>query len=66
MTFVFTKPSAINRPEMANVHRLYRDNVTSHGRYESVDATEAPKPNRTRSEGIAQQSSVPRDVKSEK
>jgi hypothetical protein len=66
MTYMLTKPRAINAPEIANVHDLCRDNVTSHGRNDSTDATDAPRPNKTRSDGRAQQSKVPRDVKSEK
>lgn len=53
-------------PEIEKVHCLCRDSVTSQGKNESVDATEAPSPNSTSREGKAQHSSVLRDVKSEK
>jgi hypothetical protein len=57
---------AIRMPEIENVHCLYRDSVISHGRNESIDATEAPNPSRTSRDGRAQQSSVPADVNREK
>lgn len=63
---MFTNPKAISKPDTANVHCLCRDKVTSHGKNDSMDATEAPRPNKTSSEGKAQQSKVPRDVNSEK
>jgi hypothetical protein len=63
---MFTKLSAIRMPEIENVHCLCRESVTNHGRNESIDATDAPKPSRTRREGRAQQSSVPTDVNREK
>jgi hypothetical protein len=53
-------------PDIANVQCLCRDNVTNHGKNDSADATDAPNPNRTRSEGSAQQSRVLKDVNSEK
>jgi hypothetical protein len=40
--------------------------VTNQGKNESVDATDAPKPNNTSKDGRAQQSKVLSDVKSEK
>jgi len=45
---------------------LCLDSVTNHGKDDSVDATDAPNPASTRSDGRAQQSSVPREVNSEK
>jgi len=55
---VFTKRSAISNPDIENVHCLCRERVTSHGMNESIDATDAPKPKRTNTEGSAQQSRV--------
>jgi len=40
--------------------------VTSHGKNESIDATDAPKPKSTRTDGNAQHKSVLTDVNSEK
>jgi len=60
------KPRAISKPDTANVHCLCRDRVTSHGKNESIDATDAPRPNKTSSEGKAQQSNVPTELNSEK
>lgn len=60
------KLSAINVPEMENVQCLWRDRVTSQGINESIDATDAPKPNSTNNEGRAQHSKVPSEVKREK
>jgi len=56
----------IRTPETENVHCLWRDSVTSHGKNESVEATEAPSPASTSSDGSAQHKSVPTDVNSEK
>jgi hypothetical protein len=63
---MFTKLMAIRMPEIENVHCLCCESVTSHGRNESIDATEAPKPSRTNRDGRAQQRSVPTDVNREK
>jgi hypothetical protein len=63
---MFRKLIPIKTPEIANVQFLCRDNVTSHGNDDSVDATEAPKPAKTSSEGSAQQSSVPTELNREK
>jgi hypothetical protein len=63
---VFTKLQAIKTPEMLKVRILCRDSVTSQGRNDSIDATDAPNPNSTSNEGRAQQSSVLREVNSEK
>jgi len=63
---VFTKLRAINTPDTENVHCLCLDRAASHGMNESTDATDAPKPNNTRSDGSAQQSKVLNDVNSEK
>lgn len=60
------KLKAMSPPDIANIHCLCRDNVTSHGKNERVDATDAPNPNRTSSEGSAQQSRVLKDVNNEK
>jgi hypothetical protein len=51
---------------MLKVRTLWRERATSHGRNESVDATDAPSPNSTSSDGRAQQSSVLRELNSEK
>jgi hypothetical protein len=53
-------------PDTANVNPLCRDRTTSHGIEDSMEATDAPSPNRTSKDGSAQQSSVPTDVNSEK
>jgi hypothetical protein len=45
---------------------LCLERVTSHGNADSVEATDAPSPASTSRDGIAQQSSVPTDVNSEK
>ena len=63
---MFTKLSAISVPEMEKVHCLWRERVTSHGMNESMDATDAPKPNRTNNEGRAQQTRVLSEVNKEK
>ena len=57
---------AIKTPYIVNVHALWRERVTSHGMNVSSDATDAPRPNSTSSDGRAQQSSVLTDVNSEK
>lgn len=63
---MFTKLKAIKVPEIENVHTLWRERATSHGVKVSIDATDAPKPNNTSSDGSAQHKSVPRDVNNEK
>jgi hypothetical protein len=63
---MFRKLNAINIPEITNVHCLCLESVTSHVNADSVEATDAPSPASTRSDGRAQQSSVPNDVKREK
>jgi hypothetical protein len=63
---MFRKLNAISRPETPNVHCLCLESVTSHGDADSVDATDAPSPASTSSDGNAQQSSVPKEVNSEK
>jgi len=40
--------------ETANTHAFCRDSVTSQGAADSTEATVAPRPRRTRSEGSAQ------------
>jgi hypothetical protein len=62
---MFKKLSAISVPEIAKVHPLCRERVTSHGMNESMDATDAPKPKSTNSEGSAQQSKVLSEVNKE-
>jgi len=51
---------------MEKVSTLCRDSVTSHGRNESIDASDAPSPNKTSNEGRAQQSRVPAEVNRER
>ncbi len=63
---MFKKFSAIKAPETANVHCLCLESVTSHGNSDNVEATDAPSPASTKSEGKAQQSSVPTDVNNKK
>jgi hypothetical protein len=63
---VLAKLNAMNTPDTENVHSLCRESVTSHGKDERIDATDAPSPNRTSNAGSAQQSSVLTDVKREK
>lgn len=63
---MFRKLNAINRPETANVHCLYFESVTSHGKDVSVEATDAPSPASTSNEGRAQHSRVPTEVNNEK
>jgi hypothetical protein len=63
---MFTKLKAIRMPEIKNVHCLSLERVTSHGKNESIDATDAPRPSSTSRDGRAQQSSVPTDVNREK
>jgi hypothetical protein len=60
------KLKAMSTPEMPKVHVLCLDSVTSHGSAESMDATVAPNPSRTNSEGNAQQNNVLSDVNKEK
>jgi len=60
------KLSAISVPEMENVHCLCRDSATNQGTAESVEATDAPSPASTSSEGRAQHNRVPTDVNKEK
>lgn len=63
--YVFTKLAAIRTPEIAKVQFLCRDSATSHGSADNVDATVAPSPASTSSDGNAQHSSVPTDPNSE-
>jgi hypothetical protein len=63
---VFRKLHAIRAPEMLKVRTLWRESATSHGRNESIDATDAPRPNKTSNDGRAQQSSVLTELNSEK
>ena len=53
----------MSAPDAAKTHALRRDSVTSQGAAESADATVAPRPSSTSSEGSAQQSSVPSEEK---
>ncbi len=52
--------------ESVNTHVLWRDNATIHGAAVRNDATVAPSPNNTKSDGNAQHKSVPNDVNSDK
>jgi hypothetical protein len=61
-----TKLTTIRTPDTANVHCLWRDSVASHGMNDSIDATDAPRPNSTSSDGSAQQRRVLSDVNREK
>ena len=63
---MFRKLRMIRIPDIENVHCLCRESVTNHGKDESIDATDAPKPSRTSKDGRAQQSSVLTDVNKEK
>jgi len=63
---VFKKLNPIRMPVAANVHCLCLESVTSHGIADKVEATDAPSPASTSSDGRAQQSKVPTDVKREK
>jgi hypothetical protein len=47
---------------MAKTQALWWERVTSHGTTESNEATVAPSPRSTKSEGNAQQRSVPSEV----
>ena len=64
--YMLTKLAAISTPDMPNVHGLCFESATSHGRAESIDATVAPSPKRTRTEGNAQHNNVLSEVNSEK
>jgi|SRR4029078_8163763 len=63
---MFTKLKQIKVPDSKNVHCLCLESVTSHGKKESVDATDAPKPNNTSNEGRAQHRRVLSEVNKEK
>jgi len=63
---MFTKLKPIKVPDIENVHTLWRDRATSQGVKASIGATDAPKPNKTSSDGSAQHKSVLRDVNNEK
>ena len=63
---MFTKLKPIKVPDIENVHTLWRESATSHGVKASIDATDAPKPNNTSSDGSAQHKSVLREVNNEK
>jgi hypothetical protein len=56
----------IKNPETAKTHVLCRESVTSHGTADKNDATVAPRPSNTKSDGSAQQSNVPNDVNRDK
>jgi hypothetical protein len=53
-------------PDTPNVRTLWRESAANQGKDESIDATDAPNPNSTRTEGSAQQRRVLRDVNNEK
>jgi hypothetical protein len=63
---MLTKLEPIKVPDSENVHTLWRERATSHGVKASIDATDAPKPNNTSSDGSAQHKSVLREVNNEK
>lgn len=63
---MFKKLAAIRIPEIPNVKDLWCESVTSQGRAASVEATVAPNPTRTSTDGSAQQSSVPTEPNREK
>src|SRR5436853_385319 len=62
----YTRFAAISTPAIANVQFLCRESVTSHGIVASAEATVAPSPSNTSSDGNAQHSSVPTDENSER
>ena len=53
-------------PETKNVQCLCLESVTNHGKNDSVDAIDAPRPNSTSNEGKAQHKRVLSDVNKEK
>src|SRR5437868_4637904 len=55
----------MSAPETANTTRLWCESATSHGAADKNDATVAPSPSSTRSDGSAQHNSVPTEVNSE-
>jgi hypothetical protein len=63
---MLTKLTAISTPHVEKVHDLWRERTASQGMKESNDATEAPKPNRTSSDGSAQHKRVLTDVNRER
>src|SRR5205085_5388416 len=58
------KLEASSRPATEKVQFLWRESVISHGADETTEATVAPNPNRTKSNGSAQHNSVPNEVNS--
>src|SRR5690348_16999633 len=56
----------MSTPAVVNTQALCWDNLTSQGTSDRTLATVAPSPNSTSSDGKAQQSSVPNEVKSDK
>jgi hypothetical protein len=65
-TYVITKLAEISTPAMLKIQILCWDRLTSHGAAESSDATAVPIPSKTRTDGMAQQMSVLKELKSEK
>ena len=63
---MLSKLKAINAPDIENVQPLWWDRVTSHGMNDSRDATDAPRPKSTSSDGKAQHSMVLKEVNNEK
>jgi len=53
-------------PEIANTQFLCLDSITSHGAADNKEAIVAPRPKSTKSDGNAQHSNVPSEVKSDK
>jgi len=56
----------MSSPDKAKTHSLWREKLTSQGALERNEATVAPRPRSTSSDGKAQHNSVPSDVKSER
>ena len=63
---MYRKFPPIIDPEIRKTQFLFWDSVTNEGTAESKPATVAPIPRRTNSDGSAQQSRVPKEVKSER
>jgi hypothetical protein len=63
---MFRKLNPIKVPDIENVQTLWRESTTNHGAKASIEATDAPKPNNTSSDGSAQHKSVLREVNNEK
>src|SRR5580704_1353511 len=66
IAYVTRKLPAISTPAIQKIHILWRERLTNQGAAESRDATADPMPNRTNTDGRAQQISVLNELKSEK